>query len=239
MGFFSSLLSPVTEIVGGILGADSQADAARDAANAQRRSAQESNALARYMYDTSRADMKPFYEIGLENLQRYNDIMSNPFKESEAYKFNLNETINALDKSAVAGGVSRNTDIMNRASGLASQEENNWLNRLAGLGATGSNAAGMMGQYGNAYANQVMGNNRYAGDASAQAALVGGQSKANMWNMLGGLPGNILSTYNSNQTQTSAPYSYGNALSNAQAPTPIRYKPGAYIGQFGNTAYGM
>jgi len=239
MGFFGDIFSPVTEFVGGLLGADAQADAAEHAANQQRAIARENNALSRYMYNTNRADMKPFYDIGLENLKRYNDIMSNPFKESDAYKFNLNETINALDKSAVAGGVSRNADIMNRASGLASQEENNWLNRLAGLGATGTNAAGMMGQYGNMYTNQVMGNNQNTSDALQQAALVGGQSKANMWNMLGGLPGNILSAYTSNQTSGGKPYSYGNPLQNAQAPTPIRNKPGAYIGQFGNTAYGM
>jgi len=255
-GFLVSGGNPIGAIMGAGLGAsmnatDAQTEAARNASNTQMQSAREANALQKYMYDTTRADTQPFRDIELQGAniginamdQLYDKAMAGPgdFKASDAYKWNLSQGINALDKSAVAGGRSRNADTMRFASGLASNEQDNFLRRyydslnplqsLARVQTGYNNALNSAGQN---YAGNSGTNLRYAGDAAAQGLLAGGQAEAQKWNMLGAAPMNAMAAYNMYQQPNQVPYSYGNALGYAAAPTgPF------HMGQFKTTAYGM
>jgi hypothetical protein len=254
MGFFDDIIKPVLGgaagfLVGGPTGAmigagigasmngsDAQVDAANNAASAQMQAAREANAMQRYMYDTNRSDMEPFRDIelqganiGIENLERMNSIVSPGFKQSEAYNFNLNEGINALDKSAVASGRSRNSDTMRFASGLASNEYNNYLNRIQNLAGVNTGYANALTGAGQNYANRAGFNTRYAGDASAQGALAAGQSEAQMWGNLGAAPLNALSAYSMYQQ----PNTYGNTNGNAM----MGYLPALPSSQGSTTSY--
>jgi hypothetical protein len=64
-------MSFVSDIVGGLIGADSD----RHAANQQRDAAAESNATQRYFYDTSRADYAPYRQAGYGALDQINALL--------------------------------------------------------------------------------------------------------------------------------------------------------------------
>ncbi len=148
--------------------------------------------------------------------------MAAPFETSEAYKFNLGQGVNALDRSAVAGGRSRNADTMKYAQGMASNEYGNYMNRIQNLASVNTGYANSLATGGTNYANQVGQNNQYAGNAQAQGALANGQSQAQMYNSMGNMPMNAMAMYNMyNQPQqqqqapqyTGPPQSYNETYS--------------------------
>jgi len=222
-------------LISSYLSSKSQKSAAKSAANAQTSAANQANAMQRYMYDTNRSDMQPFRDIelrganiGIDSMEQLQDrTKAGPgdFKASEGYRWTLGQGVNALDKSAVAGGRSRNADTMNYAKGLASTEYDNHLRRyydslnpLQSLSRVQTGYQNAMAGAGQNYANQAGANSLYAGDAAAQAALAGGQARAQMWNTMGNIPMNAMSMYNMyNQPQpqqnTGTPQAYNKTWS--------------------------
>ena len=199
-------------VLGSLLGSKSQGKSTEKAASIQSDAAREANALQKYMYETNRADMQPFRDIelrganvGIQNLDRMNALMSPGFKESEGYKFNLGQGVNALDRSAIPMGRSRNADIMRFSQGLASKEYNTYLDRVQGLAGTSTGYANAMSGAGQGYANAFGRNVRYGGDAAAQSALAGGRAQAQMWNTIGNAPANAFALYNMYQQPTAQP----------------------------------
>lgn len=176
--------------------ADKQADAASDAANA-----------SMAQYGQTRADLAPWMrggQMALGDLLRMSgvggDPMSSPllapftqekFKESPAYRFNLEQGLDAINKASAARhnyyAPQTLQDVGKFAQGMASNEWNNAYNmynndqsniwqRLFALSGTGQNAAAQTGAFG-ANATNMAGQANMAG-ANAQAAGLVGASNA-------------------------------------------------------------
>lgn len=128
------------------------------------------------------------------------------FTESPGYKFNLDEGRKAIEASAAARGgtVSGATlkDLTRFQQGYASNEYNNFLNRVAGMAQTGQNSAAATGSAGLTSAANA-----------SQAILAGGQAKASGYvgqanAMTGALSSlsNIAGQYYQQQQQPQTPY---------------------------------
>lgn len=159
-----------------------QAGAARRAASAQEDAAQGQLDLQREMYDTTRADIAPWLQAGGNALQAYmgelgfgEDGSYSGMQESPAFRFMLNRGMEDVQSSAAArGGLwsGATGEAMEQfRSGMASQEANNWLSRLANLGATGQNAAAMTGAAAQNFAAQGSGALANMGNAQASGIM--------------------------------------------------------------------
>lgn len=180
--------------------AESQTDAERQRLN-----------LDREMYEQGRADLAPFRanELQASNISTgaLNELSQRigrgpgEFKQSDDYRFALDQGINALDKSAVAGGRTRNADTMRFATGLASQERGNFLNRynqsLAPLQSIARVPQGSTAQ------SVGLGQN-YAGQAGNAFSRIGQANAANAINQ-----SNIRTDATQNLINNSMQYYYG------------------------------
>ena len=126
----------VAVVGAGVVTTAINADASRKASNQQADAAKAAGDTELYMYEQSRSDLEPFRQLELEGAKIGTEAMNQlrdkvekgpgDFKSSEGYNWTLDQGINALDKSAVAGGRSRNADTMKYAQGLASTEYDNF-----------------------------------------------------------------------------------------------------------------
>lgn len=168
--------------------ADAVSNAAQQGADAQ---------LA--MFNQSRADLEPYRKTGEQALYSLADLSGVPrpvpgggyspgrsFEASPGYQFRLSEGVKALDRSAAARGQLFSGGQLKRLSqygqGLASDEYNNWANRiasLAGLGQVGSSqSANLATQTGGNLANMSLAGGQarasgYTGAANAANSAVG------------------------------------------------------------------
>lgn len=169
--------------------ANQQKKAAQGAANAQGRAYDAATAENARQYDQSRQDNMPWLQAGqnaLAQMQALNSGDFSSFNQSPDYQFAYDQGLKSLDRSAAArGGMysgGADADRMQFASGLASQNYNNYYNRLAGLSGTGQNTATNLGSLGQNYANTNA--NLLTGAADARASAYGQKAYAN--NMLAG-----------------------------------------------------
>lgn len=164
--------------VGGVLAnraagkaADAQVGASRDAISEQRR-----------QFDLTRSDLAPFREAGVNALNQFVASLGPGFEESDAFRFNLDQGIRALDRTAAARGKALSGEAVRGAtafaSGLASQEINNYLNRLAALSGVGQTATNTGATLGANTASNVGNLLVNAGDARA-SGFVGGANAIN------------------------------------------------------------
>ena len=170
------------------------ANASRKAANQQADVAREAQSSTDEQYWQSRADLEPFRRIelqganiGLDSMKRLQSkVNAGPgnFKASEGYKWTLGEGIKSLDKSAVAGGRSRNADTMKYAEGLASTEYDNFMKRyydnltpLQSLARVQTGATSQQVGANQTYANQTSNNLTNIGTANATGTI----NQANSW----------------------------------------------------------
>ena len=180
-------------LVGGAYGANQQKKAAQGAANAAADGQQLAIAEQQRQFDLTRQDMQPWMAAGtsaLAQMQALNSGDFSSFTESPDYQFALTQGLQGLDRSAAARGAlysgGHSADVMNYASGLASQNYNNYYNRLAGLANVGQTTATSLGQFG-ANAASNIGNAQMAG---ANARASGYMNQANAWgNALSGVAG--------------------------------------------------
>lgn len=190
--------------VGAVAGAGVQAYSAHEAASAQTKAGK--LALSQLQADKNQAVgyLDPYQQAGSTALsplsgiltgQQYDpttgqttsltpDQRNNLFYQSPDYQFNLDQTQLALQRSQTANGTLNSggaqKEIANYASGLASQQYNNYINQLFQLSQGGQSAA----------ANQA---GAVAGFAPAIAnAQVGiGQAQAGYYNSLGQIGGGL------------------------------------------------
>ncbi len=122
------------------------------------------------------------------------------FKESPDYQFRFDEGQRALDRSAASKGMllsgAQNKASQEYGGNLASQEYNNWFNKLAGMGGQGLSAANAtVGSNLNTLAqgNAALGGqaNAYQSGANALASGIGSavNSAASLFGMFGGFGG--------------------------------------------------
>lgn len=153
--------------------------------NAMQDATAESNALARYVYDTNRADNMPLVNLRNSVLPQIQSLLSNPnsITQDPGYQFQLNEGMRARQNSAAGAGMTysgaQQKALTRYGTDYASTKLNDSLNRLtsvAGLGQVGSNNNQ---QAANQYGNTVGGNALNYGNARAGAYIGGSQIAGN------------------------------------------------------------
>jgi hypothetical protein len=167
-------------------------NAAKDASQAQVQAGQDANALAKYIYDQSRADQAPYREAGVGALAGIKGLLANPSSITSMpdYQFQLNEGTKALQNSAAARGMvysgSQGKALQKYGNDYAGTKLNESYNRLASLAGIGQQATNASGALGANYANNVgqtltgMGNARGAGTIGSANAW--GQGIGNVLN---------------------------------------------------------
>ncbi len=194
-------------VVGGVI-----ANKNNKKANGQAQSAADAN------YYANTQNMQPYLNAGtgaLNQLAQLNSGNYSSFQESPDYQFTLQQGTQALDRSAAARGSlysgGQQADLMQYGQGLASQQYNNYYNKLASLAGMGQSAASALAGVGNTYANATA-NNAYQGAANSNALtglLTGvGSNLASNINYGGGRQ----SSYTGNGTGPGSINQFGNNL---------------------------
>lgn len=174
------------------------ASSANRAANAQRSAAQSELALQERIYDENVGRFEPFrqatapvnnilaYELGYGDMpEGYGGFTATP-----GYDFRMKQGQQAIDGSAASRGMTFSGQTLKSqqqfGQGLASEEYNNYMNRLTGQQSVGLAAAGNQANAGNQLA--VGGSNAYAamGNASSAGAIgVGNALQGGIGNAMG------------------------------------------------------
>jgi hypothetical protein len=159
------------------------ASSASKAAKAQSAAAQSDLALKSKIYDETTQRFQPFLEAGQLGQQAYMSELGlgdapegyEGYQSTPAYNFMMNQGVEDIESSAAARGKlfsgATGTALERFRTGLVSQEQNTFLNRLSGLSQQGQAAAGSQASAGQAYssgAGQAYGN---LGAARASGAL--------------------------------------------------------------------
>jgi hypothetical protein len=204
---------------GAIIGGAMQNNAASKAAAGQRNAANAAIAQQELNYNRTQTNLQPYLDAGTNALAQMNQANSGDysgFNNSPDYQFALQQGIGGLDRSAAAKGSlysgGHSADLLNYASGLASQNYGNWYNRLAGLASQGQGAASNLGSIGNGQAAAIGGYLTNSGNASANATLQQGNQNANTVGQLSGVLGNLLGGQGSQNASSYSPPVMGNAL---------------------------
>lgn len=179
---------------GAIYAANKQSSAAKDAANASNQATQQSIAEQKREFDINQANQAPWLNAGkgaLSQMQALNGGDFSSFAQSPDYQFALDQGQGALDRDAASRGSlfsgGHSTDVMKFAQGLASQNYNNYYNRLAGLAGVGQTSANQLGAAGQNYANGVSG--LLMGNAQNQMGSI--YNRANAYSNLAGQVGQV------------------------------------------------
>lgn len=191
----------VATVAVGYMGAEAQ----KDAANQASQGAGASIAEERRQYDQTRRDQLPFLDAGYDALNRQMAALEGDFsgfEESPDYAYARQEMIQGADRSAAArGGLyggGHQADLAERIGGLASQNFNNYWNRLAGRAGQGQvsaqNLAGLGANMAGNIGNYNMQNSLARGQAATNTAGIYGQA-------IGGLAGMAQSYYNNRPPQ--------------------------------------
>ena len=190
----------IPAVIGGataIYGANKQAGAAKDAAKAQQKGTDATIAEQKRQFDLSRSDQMPWLDAGKSALTNQQALLNGDFSKfysSPDYQYALDQGMQGLDRSAAARGKlfsgGYGQDLTKYAQGMATQNYNNYYEKLAGLSRTGSNTATNLGQLGQSYANAY----GQAQQTNANARSSSYINQANAWgnaaNQIGGIAGN-------------------------------------------------
>lgn len=207
----------MSKVIGAITGSNSQAKAAKSAANQQYQASKEATQVQKDMYDQTRKDLSPYAQAGgtaLSQLmggmgpngqfmQEYNgqDIYDDP-----GYQFRLQQGQDSIQSGAAAQGglLSGATQkaLLNYGQDAASQEygnaynrfnadQTNQYNRLSNLVGLGQNAAAQQGNAGMQTAQAVANNTMAGANAQAAGTIAAGNRTANNFSSLVGAAGAI------------------------------------------------
>ena len=210
----------MSKVIGAITGSNSQAKAAKSAANQQYQASKEATQVQKDMYDQTRKDLSPYTQAGTSALaqimggmgpngqfmQAYSgqDIYDDP-----SYQFRLQQGQDSIQSGAAAQGglLSGATQkaLLNYGQEAASQEYNNaynrfnadqtnQYNRLANLVGMGQNAAAQTGNAGMQTAQAVASNTMAGANALAAGKIAAGNSGANNFSSMLGL-GNTVAKF--------------------------------------------
>lgn len=201
------------------------------AANQAKKGAQgAANATARAQGEArtaNQANMQPYLDTGtnaLNQLAQLNSGNYSSFNESPDYQWTQQQGLQGLDRSAAARGSlysgGQQADVLNYSQGLASQQYNNYYNKIQNLAGMGQSAANALSGVNTNYANAV-------GNANSNAAYQTADANSQLVTGLAGLGNNYLqgrqssygtnqlaSLYNPQATTQGSPYAFGNNLYN-------------------------
>lgn len=232
-------------LAGSVLGAGATAYAANTAASAQTAAAQKAQDTALGMYNTTRGDLQPFRNAGVQagtELSNRLGEFTTPINMDEAtleqtpgYQFDRTQGLKAVQNSAAARGLGVSGAALkgaaNFATGLADNtyktqfdiantNQSNAFNRLKSLVDTGENAAAQTGVIGNAAATTAATAQTAVGSAQAAAANQTGAGITNAANNLSGYA-MYKGLYGTGGSAPGAPGNYGGSPSNNPNLEPI------------------
>lgn len=200
-------------IVGGVASYASgkkAAGAQKNAAASQERIAADQVAESRRQYDVTRTDFAPYRETGYRALDSLaslygvnrNGIKTNPTAALEAtpgYQFRMDESLKAAQRSAAARGTLASGGTMKAltryASGIASDEYNNYSNRLAALAGVGQSATGSTAAAGESAVANAGNARQMASNAAANAGNARASAYANTGSAINSTVNNLASMY--------------------------------------------
>ena len=162
--------------------------AAKKAANTQAAAGRESLEFQKEKYEAGFNALQPFQEAGVSGLDAYKfelGLGDKPegyggFKESESFGNML-----TLGRDQIEAGASRSGKLFSGATGtalekfrtsLASNEVNNWLNRLGGLSSMGAQAASSQAGVGSQFAQLGAGTIEGIGNVTAACHIGAGDA---------------------------------------------------------------
>lgn len=185
-------------ITGAVIAGAATAYSANRAAGAQRSAANSATSEQRRQFDLARADQQPWLQAGqtaLNRLETLNQGDYTGFMNSPDYLWARDQGIQGIDRGAASRGAmysgGADADRMRFASGLATQNLNNYANRLMGIAGAGQNSAQSIGSFGANAANQIGANMMNAGAARASAYQQQGNAFSNLAAGLGGYYGGM------------------------------------------------
>lgn len=167
--------------------------AAKNGANAQKDASQAAIDEQRRQFDITQGNLAPYLAAGKDALGRQNSFLNGDFsgfQNSPDYKYALQQGIGSLDSSAAAhgglfgGGADR--DRIRFASGLATQNADNYYNKLTGMSQTGYNTGNSLGQLGANMAGQIGSQYNNIGNARQSAYSQIGNNNAQTGAAIGG-----------------------------------------------------
>lgn len=187
----------------GVYAASEQKKGAKAGANAVKKGNDAAIAEQARQYDQSREDSLPWLDAGRDALQRQAAFLNGDwsgFEKSPDYLWAREQGLGAVDRAAAAGGSLRSggtdADRITFASGLATQNADNYWNKLSGRAGTGQQTAAGLGQLGANKANAT--GSLLSGTGNAQASAYQQQADANaqLGFGLGGLASNYWGSRN-------------------------------------------
>jgi hypothetical protein len=211
-------------VTGAVLIAGSTAYAANQAKKGAQGAANATTRAQEQARSANQANMQPYLDTGTNALNQLASLNSgnySSFKESPDYQWTQQQGLQGLDRSAAARGSlysgGQQADVLNYSQGLASQQYNNYYNKIQNLAGMGQSAANALSGVNTNYANAV-------GNANSNAAYQSADANAQLVAGLGGLANNYLqgrqSSYGANQLASlynpqasqGSPYNFGNNL---------------------------
>lgn len=207
----------MSKVIGAITGSNSQAKAAKSAANQQYQASQDANKIQKDMYDQTRKDLSPYAQAGgtaLSQLmggmgpngQFMQEYSGQDIYDDPSYQFRLQQGQDSIQSGAAAQGglLSGATQkaLLNYGQDAASQEfgnaynrfnadQTNQYNRLSNLVGLGQNAAAQQGNAGMQTAQAVANNTMAGANAQAAGTIAAGNRTANNFSSLVGAAGAI------------------------------------------------
>ncbi len=182
--------------VGALGAADMQGNAAKDAAKAQNKQSQAAIDEQRAAREQFQQNIDPYLSFGQQGITGLQGLLANPdsIQDSAAYQWRYNQGLQALDRSAAAGGSglysgAHQKDLLGYGQGLASQEYADQWNRLANIASMGQNAAVGAGSMAQSTANSLGSIYGQMGQANANAAIGQANAYGNALNGLAGIAG--------------------------------------------------
>lgn len=207
----------MSKVIGAITGSNSQAKAAKSAANQQYQASQDANKIQKDMYDQTRKDLSPYAQAGGtalsqlmggmgSNGQFMQEYSGQDIYDDPSYQFRLQQGQDSIQSGAAAQGglLSGATQkaLLNYGQDAASQEfgnaynrfnadQTNQYNRLSNLVGLGQNAAAQQGNVGMQTAQAVASNTMAGANAQAAGTIAAGNRTANNFSSLLGAAGTI------------------------------------------------
>lgn len=205
MGLFDlPIIGDIANVGLSLLGYEGERKASSKAADAQ-------TGELRRQFDITRSDYEPFRKAGVSALpqqRRFADMFSNvllnpnQFVKSPAFDFNLNQGINAIERSATSKGKLDSTEnlqnLMTFGQGLAANEFQQFLQNLlgsanlyGGIAGTGQTATQDLSRLGTRFAENI-------GGTQAGGIINKANARTGLYSNLSNITNNAVDRYNWN-----------------------------------------
>jgi hypothetical protein len=201
-------------ILGGVGGAIISSNATKDAAEMQAAAANHATDVQQSAFNTIQQNQKPWLDAGAAALPQLSSMAANApsftaqdFKNNmdPGYQFNLQQGLDAIQRSAAARGGLQNGGTLKALSGYAQGQasneyqnaysrfmnnQNTQFNRLSSIAGLGQTANGQLAQSGMENAGALGSIGMSGANAQGAASIAGGQMWGNTLSSLGGQIGN-------------------------------------------------